>query len=315
MPAPPFTYDYLNAVDSQTPNSFLHIHNTGVSRFFKRLLMLDAISIFKWTLPEHWDADYFRFVTMGFGWSCIFKTDVFGVIPQFATLSGLNVFYRPTRAIVTNPFINGARDLTINKNCVILKLSPDYKGVADIVDYYGDLLALTYESLSVNVLNSRLAYVIGVNSKAEAETFKALYDEIASGKPAVVRRESKNAQNLGKTFSDQWETLQQNLGQNFIAPEMLDALNQIRDEFLTIIGIPNLSERKKERVNTIDSERNSFETKTKIDLWLEELKDGVERAVKMFPELKGQFAVEKRYKEGSDTNARETLAPRSLAVR
>lgn len=312
---PPFTYDYLNSVDSQIPNSFLHIHNTGVSRFFKRLLMLDTLSVFEWKLPESWDSDYFRFVLMGFGWICIFKTDQFGIIPQWATLSGLNVFYRPTRAIVTNPLIN-SRELDINRNCVILKLSPDYKGLADVVDYYGDLLALCYESLSINILNSRLSYVIGVNSKAEADTFKVLYDEIASGKPAVVRRENKINQNLGKSFNDQWQTLLQNIGQNFIAPEMLDSLNQIRDEFLTVIGIPNLSERKKERVNTIDSERNSFETKTKIDLWLEELQDGIDKAVKMFPELSGNLSVKKRFEERRINNyAGENVSSGTLQLR
>lgn len=305
MSRPPFTYDYLNAVDSQIPNSFLHIHNTGVSRFFKRLLMLDCLSIFDWTLPEHWDPDYFRYVIMGFGWCAIFKTNLYGVIPQWCTLSGMNVFYRPYRAIVTNPLLQ-SRELTINKNCVILKLSPDYKGVADIVDYYGDLLALCYESLSVNILNSRLAYVIGVNGKAEAETFKALYDEIASGKPAVVRKESKSTGQLGKTFSEQWETVLPNVGQNFIAPEMLDSLNQIRDEFLTAIGIPNLSERKKERINTIDSARNTYETRTKIDLWLEELQEGIKQSIKMFPELNGKFSVKKRFEEVNN-NARETV--------
>lgn len=292
---PPFSYEYLNSVDSQVPSSFLHIHNTGVSRFFKRLLMMDALSVFKWTLPKHWDPDYFRFTLMGLGWCAIFKTNLFGVIPQYAALSGYNVFYRPTRAIITNPLIN-SRDLTINQNCTILKMSPDYKGVADVVDYYGDLLALCYESLSVNILNSRLAYVIGVASKAEAETFKALYDEIASGRPAVIKRETKTNAQFKPSLADNWETLQQNIGQNFIAPEMLDSLNQIRDEFLTIIGIPNLSERKKERVNTIDSQRNTFETESKVEIWLEELKEGIDRTVKMFPELKGQFSVERRFK-------------------
>lgn len=295
MAFPPYTYEYLNSIDSQIPNSFLHIHNTGVSRFFKRLLMLDCLSIFKWTLPDNWDADYFRYTLLGLGWVAVFKTDLFGVIPQWASLSGYNVFYRPTRAIVTNPLIY-SKDMEIGRQCSIIKLSPDYKGLADIVDYYGDLLALTYESLSVNLLNSRLAYVVGVSSKSEADSFKALYDEIASGKPAVIRRESKTNANLGKTFSDQWETLLQNIGQNFIAPDVLDSLNQIRDEFLTIIGIPNLSERKKERINTIDSDRNSFETKSKIDLWLEELKEGIDKTIELFPELKGKLSVEKRYK-------------------
>lgn len=273
--------------------------------------MLDAISAFEWGLPKHWDADYYRFVLMGFGYITIFKTDKFGVIPQFCTLAGLNVFYRPTRCLVTNPLIK-SRDMIINKDCTLVKLSPDYCGVADIVDYYGDLMALSYESLAINILNSRLAYVIGVNSKPEADTFKALYDEIASGRPAVVRRVNRSTPTKSP-LADQWQTLQQNIGQNFIAPEVLDSLNQIRDEFLTIIGIPNLSERKKERVNVVDSERNTYETKSKVSIWLEELRDGVDRTIKLFPEIKNEFSVKLRFDESEvKENAGEVVNLRAV---
>lgn len=291
----PFSYNYLNQVNSQTPQAFIRIHNTGASRFFKKYLMQDALAVLKWTLPENWDADYFRYVIMGFGFCTIFKTDLFGVIPQHCTLSGYNVFYRPTKALIANPLI-GSEELQINQNCVILKLMPDYQGIADLVDYYGDLMALTYESLAINILNSRLAYLIGADGKADADTFKLLFDEILSGKPAVVYRKKQTPSTLVKGApTEEWQTLVQNLQQNFIAPDLLEALNSIRDEFLTMVGIPNLSERKKERVNVMDSKRNTFETQAKIDLWIDELQDGIDKAKNMFPEL-SMLAVEKRYK-------------------
>lgn len=297
MHNPPYSYQYLNEISGQIPQAFIRIHNTGVSRFFKKYLMQDAVSVLKWTLPDTWDADYFRYVIMGFGFAAIFKTDLFGVIPQHCTLSGYNVFYRPTKALIANPLI-GSRELDINKNCVILKLMPDYQSVADLVDYYGDLMALTYESLSVNILNSRLAYLIGVDDKAAADTFKLIFDEILSGHPAVVYRKKTPQPNMIKGApAPEWQTVIQNLKNTFIAPDLMDTLNCIRDEFLTAIGVPNLSERKKERVNTIDSERNTLETQTKLDLWLDELQEGIDRAKAMFPSELSTLAVEKRYKE------------------
>ena len=316
MHEPPYFYDMMNSVNSHTPQAFMRIHNTGVSRFFKRYLLQDAISIFKWTLPENWDSDYFRYVLFGFGFLTIFKTDLFGVIPQACTLSGYNVFYRPTKCLVANPLI-GSVELDINRNCAVLKLSPDYGGVADLVDYYGDLCALTYESLSVNILNSRLAYLIGVEGKSDADTFKAIFDQILSGYPAVVyKKKPPNVNSLSKiTTADNWQVVLQNLKQTFIAPELFDALNSIRDEFLTAIGVPNLSERKKERVNLVDSNRNTMETQSKIDLWLQELEEGIENAKKMFPEIES-LKVEKRYKpeiltEGS-LNDGKTLGDRAI---
>ena len=315
---PPYNYEVLNAVSGQTPQAFLRIHNTGVSRFFKRYLMQDAISIFKWTLPDTWDADFFRYCLFGFGFVTVFKTDIFGVIPQPCTLSGYNVFYRPTKCLVANPLL-GSVELDINKNCTLIKLMPDYGSVADLIDYYGDLMALTYESLSVNILNSRLAYMIGVESKAEADTFKAVFDQILSGNPSVVYRRNKprtNA-NLSKIGSDDnWQVVLQNLKQTFIAPDMIDSLNAIRDEFLTAIGVPNLSERKKERVNVVDSERNTLETQSKIDLWIDELTECIDNAKSMFPEI-SMLSVEKRYKpeeigDGGSENVSEVERNRSI---
>ena len=296
MLSAPFTYEQLNAHLGQVPQSFLHVHNTAISRFFKRYLLMDSLAVFKWTLPDNWDADYFRYIIMGFGRAVIFKTDLFGVIPQYAELYGYNVFYRPNKAIVANPLIK-ARDLTIGVDCALIKLSPDYGSIADLVDYYGDLMALTYESMSVNILNSRLSYLVGVSSKAEADTFKSIYDEIASGKPAVFYRGKQNNSNALdlKNNAGAWETLLQNVKQSFIADELMTVLQDIRDEFLTHIGIPNMSERKKERINLVDSERNTVETAAKVSLWLEELQAGIDSAIKLFPELSGKLAVSLRF--------------------
>lgn len=313
----PFTYDQLNAHVGQVPQSFIHVHNTSVSRFFKRYLLQDAISVFDWTLPDHWDADYFRYVLMGWGRLVIFRTDLFGIIPQFAELYGYNVFYRPNKAIVANPLIK-TRDMVIGQDCALIKLMPDYGSIVDLVDYYGDLMALTYESLAINILNSRLSYLIAVDSKAEAETYKSIYDDIASGKPAVVYRgkQASKAATTGKMGDQPLNTLLQNLKQSYIGQELLDGLQAIRDEFLTHIGIPNISERKKERVNLVDSERNAAETAAKVQLWLEELQDGIQKAVDLFPELAGQFSVALRFpaddvKGGVDYGT-ETLSNRSV---
>ena len=315
---PPYMYDALNAVKGTTPQAFIRIHNSTVSRFFKKYLFQDAVSVLEWTLPDNWDSDYFRYCLMGFGFVTVFKTDLFGIIPQYCTLSGYNVFYRPTKCLVANPLI-GSVELDIGRNCELIRLMPDYGNVSDLVDYYGDLLALTYESLAGNILNSRLAYLIGVDGKPEAETYKAIFDQILSGYPAVVyRKKQAQVSNLSKMSQpDQWQILQQNLKNTFIAPDMLESLNAIRDEFLTAIGVPNLSERKKERVNTIDSERNSMETQSKIDLWLDELNECLDRVKAMFPELEN-LKVEKRYKPeemGGVQNGDTAVSGRAMELR
>ena len=163
---PPFSYQFMNTVEGTIHPSFLHIHNTSLSRFFKQYLLQDVLSVFKFTLPDWWDADYFRYSLLGYGYVAIFKTDKFGVIPQQCNLTGYNVFYRPTKAMIANPLIGG-RELDIGRNCEILKVMPDYSGIANIVDYYGDLMALTWEGITTNILNSKLAYIGFAGNKAQ----------------------------------------------------------------------------------------------------------------------------------------------------
>lgn len=303
----PYSYEYLNTVDGTVSPSFLHIRNTGIARFFKRYLIQEAISVFDWTLPKNWDADYFRYILMGWGFISVLKTDLFGVIPQQATLSGYNVFYRPTTAIVANPLLR-SRTLKIGKDCSIIKLMPDYGSIADLVDNYGNLMALAYETASINILNSKLSFAFNADTKAEADTYKAMYDAIASGNPAVVYRNSKKSTSLTGENA-RWQTFVQNVGQNYIAPEVMETIRQIRDEFLTEIGIPNLATRKKERTNLAEVDKNTFETEAKSLLWLETLQEGIETTINLFPELTGELSVKLRYKgdENNGQNVRNRL--------
>lgn len=289
---PPYTYAALNAVEGTIHPSFLHIHNTSLARFFKRYLLQDAISVFRFKLPAWWDADYFRYSLIGFGFVTVFKTDKFGIIPQQCSLSGFNVFYRPTECAIANPLI-GSKILKIGRNCELIKMQPDYSGVASLVDYYGDLMALTWEGITTNILNSKLAYIGYADGKEQAETFKKLYDKIASGEPAVVVK--KKSSNLSE--SDKFQFFTQNLGQNYIAQDMLESLRSIQAAFRAEIGIPDLNVQKKERLITAEATKTDIYTRAKSMVWLEEIQEGMEKVIQKFPELNGMLSVEFRFKE------------------
>ena len=299
---PPFSYQFMNAVEGTIHPSFLHIHNTSLSRFFKQYLLQDVLSVFKFTLPDWWDADYFRYSLLGYGYVAIFKTDKFGVIPQQCNLTGYNVFYRPTKAMIANPLIGG-RELNIGRNCEIVKVMPDYSGIANIVDYYGDLMALTWEGITTNILNSKLAYIGFAGNKADAETFKKLYDRIASGEPAVIAR--KKSATI--TDDDKFQLFTQNLQQNYIAPQMMESLRNIQSAFRAEIGIPDLSVQKKERLITAEATKTDIYTRAKSMLWLETMREGIEKAKARYPEI-SMLNVEFRFPlDGGEEDASDTV--------
>lgn len=299
---PPFSYQFMNTVEGTIHPSFLHIHNTSLSRFFKQYLLQDVLSVFKFTLPDWWDADYFRYSLLGYGYVAVFKTDKFGVIPQQCNLTGYNVFYRPTKAMIANPLIAG-RELDIGRNCEIIKVMPDYSGIANIVDYYGDLMALTWEGITTNILNSKLAYIGFAGNKADAETFKKMYDRIASGEPAVIARKKS----ASITDEDKFQLFTQNLQQNYIAPQMMESLRNIQSAFRAEIGIPDLNVQKKERLITAEATKTDIYTRAKSMLWLETMREGIEKAKARYPEI-SMLNVEFRFPlEGGEDDASDTV--------
>ena len=209
----PVFYDHQNIVLSEISPSTVHSQNTQLVHYYKRYLLQKAMSVFKWKIPEHWNRDYLLYSLYCWGVVAVFNTDRFGVIPQMCGLGGYGVFYQPTRAIIANPLINQSIEARIGETCELLKLQPDFGGIMDMVAQYAELMALTSEMVSMNVVNSKLSYVFTSGNKAAAESFKKLYDKITGGEPAVVVDKALMLPDGSKA----WEAFEQNLRQNFIA--------------------------------------------------------------------------------------------------
>lgn len=274
-----YSYEFINEYNSMVSPSTVHVKNTGLARFFKRYLLQEAMSVFEWKMPETWDRNYFLYVLYVIGYIGIVYTDAFGVIPQHGGLGGYNVFYQPRYMLINNPLFSKTYRPVIGEKCVCLRLQPDYCGLYDVVDYYGDLMALCAEAAGVNLLNSKLSFVFGADNKALAESLKKLYDNVASGEPAVFMDKSSLYDEEGNS---RIMLFNQDVGGNYIADRLLDTMRTIRCQFLTDIGIPNANTQKRERLITDEVNANNFETIAKCSLWLEELKNGCKAAREMF---------------------------------
>lgn len=274
----PASYDYLNAEVSRNSPSTVHCANTNLSAFFRRYLLQKAMSTFKWKMPETWSKNYFLYVLYSWGYLALVNTNKYGVIPQACGLSGYNVFYQPTNALITNPLLKGNLSPRIGKECVIMKLQPDYGGVMDLVGYYADMLALCAESAGINLINSHLAYTFFADNKATAESFKKMYDKIASGDPCVVVDKSM----LRDDGKPAWDMFSQDVGRNYIVGDVMSDMRKIEAQFDTDIGIPNANTDKRERLITDEVNANNVDTFTKSAMWLEQLQESCKEARDMF---------------------------------
>ena len=301
----PTLYEHINLYNAQFSPSTVHVRNTSLTNYFRRYLLEKAISVFKWELPNTWSKDYFLYVLYCYGYIGIVNTSRFGVIPQEGVLSGYDVFYRPTHITVTNPLIPNILRQRIGEQCGLIKLQPDYGGIMDIIGYYADMMALCAEAAGVNLVNSKLSFVFPAKDKTMAESYKKLFDKVASGEPAVFV--DKNL--MDDTGKPTWNPFSQNLEQNYITDQILSDMRKIEAMFDTDIGIPSANTDKRERLITDEVNANNVETASKCELWLETIKTGIAQTMQLFPDVK--ISVDWRVKPSEVTNNWEGGNPKN----
>ena len=297
----PVFYDHINVANSSFAPSEIHVTDTRLSWYFRRYLLQKAMSRFKWTMPAHWDQNYFLYVLYCWGFVAVVNTAKFGVIPQGCTLKGYNVMYQPRQVVIANPLMSGIMEPVIDEQCTLIKLAPDYGGIMDIVNFYGDMMALCAESAATNLINSKLAYVFTARNKAAAESFKKLYDNIAAGLPAVVQ----DKELLDDDGNPAWQAFSNNLRANFISPDILDELRTWEYAFDQKIGFRTANTEKRERLISDEVNAQAEEVASMAEMWLEELQRGVQKTRDMFQLSPDEFNVEWRVPKGGITDDRE----------
>lgn len=239
--------------------------------FYKERMLRKIFELFSFTVPEEWDLDYFRQHLFLDGYVGVTDTAM-GVLALKCAASGYNVYERPTKLIFANPVL-GSFQRTIGKDGEVIRLQYNWLGIVPILDKYAYLLAMCDSAVSVNLMNSKVAFIATAEGKAAAETIKTAYQQISEGNPFVC---------LSKDSVDSisWELL--NVKNTFIGNDVSLLKQTIWNEFLTEIGIPNFNRDKRERMITDEVNANNTETAFSMSHWLETIRGGMDRANKMF---------------------------------
>lgn len=276
----PATYDNINWYNSRFSPSTVHCSNTGLAQFFANYLLTRVFSVFKFELPDWWDRDYFLYTLYLNGFLAVINTRSYGVIPQECGISGMNVYYRPNKVLIANPLLKINKELDIATDTELIRLTPNYRGILDIVYFFADNMALCAEACGVNVLNSKLSFLFMTDNKAAAESFKKAYDSYASGQPMTVMGNKDLFGIDGK--QSRYEFFNKDVKSSYVVDQLFNALRQWELSFDNYVGIPNNPITKKERLIEQEIESNNVETRTLSDVWLETLKTSIEKVNKLF---------------------------------
>ncbi len=265
--------DLLRNFFARKPKDVDGVANTS-ALYYRQWLLKKIFARFEFEIPKEWELDYFLSVLFREGHISITDTPM-GVVALRSGLTGIGIYNQPTTAIFANPVL-GNFERTIDVDCAVIKLQYDYQGVGWMIDRYSTLLAMCDSGIAVNLMNTKATYVFGATSKAQAESYKKMYDDITQSKPAVfVNSDSINKENMFTMPAKE----------NFISDDIQLLKRKIINEFLTDIGINNTNLDKRERLTSDEVNANNEEVKFNIMHWYDNIQEGIRRTKKLFPEI------------------------------
>lgn len=254
----PLNYNQINELAGQCHPSTIKTYNNVSFAFWERALFQRALSIMNFNIP--WDGtvkDFFKYCLFSRGFVAVFKHDDFGLTFQPCALEGYDWYYRPTKAIVVNPAITNSLQLKIGEDCEVLKLTPDYMGVWDIIEYYASKLSNLDNAIDISLVNNKYPFLLAAKNKGAAEAMKKMLDLANSGEPAIIYDKRVTANGDDKS-DEPWHVWDRgNLRESYLTSDQLADFRTLLHNFDTEVGIPTLPIEKKERM--ISSEASSLE--------------------------------------------------------
>lgn len=301
----PVNWDDININNSHNvPVTYVANQNVTYWYWFRSLYQRACSVIILEDLPKNWSGmpkDFLYYCLYRFGYVATFdKIKKFGFSFQPATLYGYDFYYQFTNAKIANPALKESLDLKIGEECELLRLTPDYMGVFDVIDYYATQLSQLSEDVQISLINLKIGLIVGAKSKAAAKVLKAALDEINKGEPAVIF-DYKSLLNDIEAGEDPYYIFERKLKENYLLTDQLADFSTILNNFDSEIGIPTLPIVKRERMIESEAQSRVIDAKSRSIIWYDTLKESIDIINARFNQ---SIKVRLRYEGGVD-NVRE----------
>ena len=309
----PLNYDQINALAGGYNPSPVKAYNNKTYSYWERSLFQRATSVVVSELPDDWKGtikDFLYYCLFRFGYVPIFERAEVGKTFQPAGLSGYDWYYQPTKAIVSNPLLKESLELKIGTDCEILKLTPDFMGVWDIISYYAEKLSTLDNAINMSLINNKFAFILGARNKIAGQALKKMLDKINKGEPAVIYDMKLLNDPTDKEEPFQvWER-KGSLKESYLTTEQLQDFQTIINSFDAEIGIPTIPYQKKERMVTSEADSRQNDSKARATIWIECLQSSAEKVKELYPDITLNFRL--RYEQEEEDELIQTEPDRAL---
>lgn len=302
-------YDTQACGNFRPPSLSTDVLNYWERSFFQRLRALYKIH----GLPEAgpgqigWDYDAFMYQLLRMGYAVVFNSKTYGIVVQPGSPTGFGLQFQPRGMMVQTPFFQFDRPLEIGRECAVIKLTPDYRGVWDIIEKYAVEMQQTEVAIRQAVVNSRFAYAAVAQNDKDKRTLETIFEQLENGKPAVVVNAQLQRPVLSKNTDTQYQLpimqFDRDLSKNFILPELYEIRRGIIRDFYKELGI-RVQPEKKERLVVNESQSADAETYNRREVWKISLDESVKVCNTMYgTHISVEINEPDELEEGSGENA------------
>lgn len=282
----PINYHNINVGAGTYNPSPLKAYNNRTFGYWVRALFQRAVSVIEFDLPDTWQGnikDFFHYCLFKYGYVAIFDHDELGLVFQPCTLSGFNFFYQPVDALISNPKYNAT--LKIGEECELLKLTPDYIGIWDVIEYYAERFSCLDNAINMSLINCKTPYILGAKNKTASSALKKILDLVNRGEPAVIFDEKLMNDPNTKDTPFQLLELLRDPKSAYLTTDQLADFRTILDNFDAEIGIPCLPYQKKERLVSDEATMRTYDGSARSLTWYNTLTSSIDEVKKLYPQI------------------------------
>lgn len=294
----PLNYPALNLDAGTYSPSAIKLKSSSFA-FWQRSLFQRACSVIKLDVDNTWNGsikDFLYWCLFSRGFVGVFNTDEYGLSFQPGNLYGFDLYYQPTDLIVSNPRLS--KTFKIHEECELIKLTPDFMGIFDIINFYSEKLANLDSAINMSIINNKIPMILTARNKAAAQALKKVVDRVNKGEPLVIVDETLCNDEKDKDLPFQMYD-REHLKNAYITSDQLMDFQTILNSFDTEIGIPTIPYQKKERMVTDEANSKTIESKARATIWIETLNSSLADVNNMFGT---SFKASLRYDEEVQSN-------------
>lgn len=195
----------------------------------------------------------------------------------FGGLGGvLNEYYHPTRANISNPYLNYTADLEIDEECVVTWNDKCRYGLTPMFNKYATLLSECDISIRFACINARIPYLINADDDNTKESVEKVLQDVWNGNKIGVI--------LNKRLLDKNGVFTAEFGHNTYGniKDLIELKQYLKSSWYLELGIQSNYNMKRESLNSTETTMDEDVLLPLIDDMLKERQIGLEKVNKMF---------------------------------